>query len=186
MAQKTQFKIFQATVVLFLDLIDDKDTFLKLYEKLAGLRLMNDTSASRELEEGLLAKLCVQDSFETISKIKQMFVDIDLSDDLSQEFVRREKELIVTAAEQRFSLRVPSTLISFFSNLKDILGMENGSETQPLDSTRIDVRKNPENQPRGASENQGREAMSAPEEPAWLLLGQEQPSEARGSETNER
>ena len=60
--------------------LQDKDFFLRKYEKLTSWRLLNETSVSREAEEQMVEKIEISQGIEQVIRLKQMFSDIDLSE----------------------------------------------------------------------------------------------------------
>lgn len=81
-----------SSVMGLVDLLDDQDHFLRLYEKLAGLRLINETSYSREVEEHVIEKLVTKYGREQLTRLKQMFVDIDLSEGLLSKMLTESRQ----------------------------------------------------------------------------------------------
>ena len=62
------------------EMLEDKDHFVRHYEQLTSMRLINETSVSREAEEAMVEHLVCKYGREQVNRLKQMFVDIDLSE----------------------------------------------------------------------------------------------------------
>mmetsp|Transcript_40890 Transcript_40890/g.53572 ORF Transcript_40890/g.53572 Transcript_40890/m.53572 type:complete len:117 (+) Transcript_40890:387-737(+) len=68
------------------EILPDKDVILRDYERLTMFRLINETSASQEIEEKLLLALAKITGLDNISRLKQIFVDMETSMHLMAEF----------------------------------------------------------------------------------------------------
>lgn len=55
------------------------------------LRLLNETSVSREAEEYFIEQIRVSQGFEQVTKLKKMFTDIDISSETMKEMLAKEK-----------------------------------------------------------------------------------------------
>ena len=67
-------------ITAVLELLNDEDIFLKHFEQLTAFRLINETSVSREAETLFLDKISGKYGIDQVSRLKRMFVDIDLSE----------------------------------------------------------------------------------------------------------
>ena len=79
-------------ITAVLELLNDEDIFLKHYEQLTAFRLINETSVSREAETLVLDKISGKYGLDQVSRLKQMFVDIDLSEEMLYRMLVWEKE----------------------------------------------------------------------------------------------
>ena len=69
-----------ADVMKLVEMLENEDHFLRQYEQLTAMRLINETSVSREAEEVMVERLVSKYGRDQLSRLKQMFVDIDLSE----------------------------------------------------------------------------------------------------------
>jgi len=67
-------------------LLSERDIYIREYTRLLGDRLLNNTYLSRDLEAVILEKLKIECGAATISKISEMFTDVDLSVELARDF----------------------------------------------------------------------------------------------------
>ena len=58
---------------------------MRQYEKLSAFRLINEVSVSREAEETMLDMLKRKYGVEQVARLKQMLLDVDLSEQLIYE-----------------------------------------------------------------------------------------------------
>lgn len=75
--------------------IEDKDVFQKFYSQFLARRLVNETSASDDLETSMIGKLKESCGFEYTSKLQKMFTDMSVSKELNDGF----KELHSTSSD---------------------------------------------------------------------------------------
>lgn len=68
--------------------IDDKDEFVQHYSKMLGHRLINNNSVSQSLENDAFGQLKKQFGIEATQKLKSMFDDIKVSDELRAEYLK--------------------------------------------------------------------------------------------------
>ena len=66
--------------------IEDKDVFQKFYSKLLAKRLVNELSASDEVESKMIKKLEQICGFEYTLKLQRMFTDAVLSKDITENY----------------------------------------------------------------------------------------------------
>lgn len=71
--------------------IDGKDVFEAFYKKDLSKRLLNDKSASLDLEKSMISKLKAQCGSQFTSKLEAMFRDVDASKDLMHSFKNHAK-----------------------------------------------------------------------------------------------
>ena len=67
---------------MLFDSLHDKDIFVRHYEKLTAMRLVNETSASYEAETKMIEILSKSYGLEEMRRLKQMFTDITESDEI--------------------------------------------------------------------------------------------------------
>ena len=65
-----EIKTSLLSLTQLVELIDDKDHFLKQYEKLTAFRLINETCVSREAEEIMLAMIVDWYGMDQVSRLK--------------------------------------------------------------------------------------------------------------------
>lgn len=75
-------------VVALLAHLKDKDIFLDFYKRALSKRLLNKLSVSDDAEDAFLAKLKIECGQQAIQKHASMFTDMQLSDQLQQEYSR--------------------------------------------------------------------------------------------------
>ena len=63
-----------------------RDHFIKKYEDLLAKRLLNKSSVSYEAEEMMIKKFKVECGFNIVSKMTQMFKDLEQSKELQANF----------------------------------------------------------------------------------------------------
>ena len=78
------------------EMLENEDHFLRQYEQLTAMRLINETSVSREAEEVMVERLVSKYGREQVNRLKQMFVDIDLSETmLSRMLIEDHRSFII-------------------------------------------------------------------------------------------
>lgn len=66
--------------------IEEKDVFLHFFSKMMAKRLINETSASEDLEASMISKLKSVSGFEYTTKLQRMIQDVGTSRELTQKF----------------------------------------------------------------------------------------------------
>lgn len=82
--------------------LEDKDIFQKVYCRLLARRLVHTLYASLETEETSIERLQRECGCEYTSKMKRMFLDVSLSDNLNNEFVDHQRSLHLRELPARF------------------------------------------------------------------------------------
>ena len=65
-----------------------RDVFIKAYTKNLANRLLNKTMVSQDAEQLMLQKLKVECGHNTVNKLASMFNDINLSKELTNDFLK--------------------------------------------------------------------------------------------------
>eukprot|EP00055_Hartaetosiga_balthica_P009819 m.40222 g.40222 ORF g.40222 m.40222 type:complete len:737 (-) comp6912_c0_seq2:1987-4197(-) len=73
-------------VVKLFKYLQDKDIFEKFYSKYLAKRLIHNSSASEEAEQGMIARLKALCGFEFTGKLQRMFNDVTISAELNSQF----------------------------------------------------------------------------------------------------
>ncbi|KXS12601.1 Cullin-domain-containing protein [Gonapodya prolifera JEL478] len=79
-------------VMIVFKYVEDKDVFQKFYSKMLAKRLVNEASASDDLETSMISKLKEACGFEYTSKLQRMFSDMALSKDLNTAFRSQQEQ----------------------------------------------------------------------------------------------
>ena len=83
------------------EMLENEDHFLRQYEQLTAMRLINETSVSREAEEVMVERLVSKYGREQVNRLKQMFVDIDLSETmLSRMLIEDHRSFIINQSSK--------------------------------------------------------------------------------------
>jgi cullin 3 len=82
-------------VIDLFKLLRQKDAYIARHQQLYALRLLGDTSISREYEEKLVSKLKTELGAQYVSKLVQMCVDIENSKDLTERFCNLKHKGII-------------------------------------------------------------------------------------------
>mmetsp|Transcript_4118 Transcript_4118/g.8984 ORF Transcript_4118/g.8984 Transcript_4118/m.8984 type:complete len:757 (+) Transcript_4118:64-2334(+) len=79
-----------AKVIILFAHLRDKDIFLDFYKRYLSRRLLNKLSVSTDAEHMLITRLKVECGQQAIQKLSAMFVDMNLSDQLQDEYNRND------------------------------------------------------------------------------------------------
>ena len=85
----SRFALTPQTVIL--KFINDKDVFIKFYQKKLASRLINDASASDDSESSMITKMKDIYGHTEVSKLVQMFTDMNLSKGTTEKFKEKER-----------------------------------------------------------------------------------------------
>eukprot|EP01038_Epipyxis_sp_PR26KG_P004921 gene4921-6884_t len=75
-------------VILIFKYLSDKDIFENFYKQLLSKRLLSGKSASDEIEKIMISKLKAECGYQFTSKLEGMFVDINMSKQIMEDFKR--------------------------------------------------------------------------------------------------
>ncbi|CAF4166750.1 unnamed protein product, partial [Adineta steineri] len=100
--------------------LNDKDVFMKLYQKMLRKRLIDQLSVSESYEETLILEFKKKCGYEYTSKLEQMIKDIRLSEDLTQQYRTHQKNTHGNEINL-FSVMVLSLNCWLFSQPSDII-----------------------------------------------------------------
>ncbi|CAF0830567.1 unnamed protein product [Adineta steineri] len=73
-------------IIIIFSYLNDKDVFMKFYQKMLRKRLIDQLSVSESYEETLISEFKNKCGYEYTSKLEQMIKDIRLSEDLTNEY----------------------------------------------------------------------------------------------------
>ncbi|KAH9373452.1 hypothetical protein HPB48_009497 [Haemaphysalis longicornis] len=76
--------------------LKDKDVFQKFYSRMLAKRLVEHSSACRDLEASMISKLKLANGYEYVSTLERMLQDNALSENVTQEFLRSVKDSGIT------------------------------------------------------------------------------------------
>ncbi|KAF8636034.1 hypothetical protein AX15_000191 [Amanita polypyramis BW_CC] len=76
-------------VMILFKYVEDKDVFQTFYTTKLSKRLVHNISASEESEASMISKLKEECGFEYTTKLQRMFTDVNLSQDLTDQFRER-------------------------------------------------------------------------------------------------
>ncbi|KAJ3340603.1 hypothetical protein HDU93_006718 [Gonapodya sp. JEL0774] len=96
-------------VMIVFKYVEDKDVFQKFYSKMLAKRLVNESSASDDLETSMISKLKEACGFEYTSKLQRMFTDMATSKDLNNAFKAQQEQNHDQADVLDFSIMVLGT-----------------------------------------------------------------------------
>ena len=91
-------EILRAIIDLF-RCLNERDVFIKAYEKRQASRLLNCTSLNSNAEQSMISKLKIECGFNAIQKLSRMFSDIELSKETMKEFKRKNKTTSIKGIE---------------------------------------------------------------------------------------
>lgn len=73
-------------ILIVFKYIEEKDVFLHFFSKMMAKRLINETSASEDLEASMISKLKSVSGFEYTTKLQRMIQDVGTSREMTQKF----------------------------------------------------------------------------------------------------
>ncbi|CAF0947222.1 unnamed protein product [Adineta steineri] len=80
-------------IMIIFNYLNDKDVFMKFYQKMLRKRLIDQLSVSDSYEETLISEFKKKCGYEYTSKLEQMIKDIHLSDDLTNEYRTYQEDI---------------------------------------------------------------------------------------------
>ncbi|CAF0765820.1 unnamed protein product [Adineta steineri] len=107
-------------IIIIFSYLNDKDVFMKFYQKMLRKRLIDQLSVSESYEETLISEFKKKCGYEYTSKLEQMIKDIRLSDDLTKQYRTYEKNTHGNEINF-FSVMVLSSRCWLFSQPSDII-----------------------------------------------------------------
>ncbi len=109
-------------VLVVFKYIDEKDIFLHYFSKMMAKRLINETSASEDLEGSMISKLKSVSGYEYTTKLQRMILDVATSRDLTQRFgaVPGLDLSVLVLATGSWPLQMPSCEFALPQQLLDV------------------------------------------------------------------
>ncbi|CAF4307839.1 unnamed protein product, partial [Adineta steineri] len=107
-------------IMIIFNYLNDKDVFIKFYQKMLRKRLIDQLSVSDSYEETLISEFKNKCGYEYTSKLEQMIKDIRLSEDLTNEY-RTYQENTHENENSFFSVMVLTSNSWLFSHPSDII-----------------------------------------------------------------
>ncbi|CAF3931961.1 unnamed protein product [Adineta steineri] len=107
-------------IMIIFSYLNDKDIFMKFYQKMLRKRLIDQLSVSESYEETLVSEFKKKCGYEYTSKLEQMIKDIRSSEDLTQQYRTHQKNTHGNEINF-FSVMVLSSNCWLFSQPSDII-----------------------------------------------------------------
>ncbi|CAF4179885.1 unnamed protein product, partial [Adineta steineri] len=107
-------------ILIIFSYLNDKDVFMKFYQKMLRKRLIDQLSVSESYEETLISEFKKKCGYEYTSKLEQMIRDIRLSEDLTKQYRTHQKNTHGNEINF-FSVMVLSSNCWLFSQPSDII-----------------------------------------------------------------
>ncbi|CAF1023356.1 unnamed protein product [Adineta steineri] len=107
-------------IIIIFSYLNDKDVFMKFYQKMLRKRLIDQLSVSESYEETLISEFKKKCGYEYTSKLEQMMKDIRLSEDLTKQYRTHQKNTYGNEINL-FSVMVLSSNCWLFSQPSDII-----------------------------------------------------------------
>ncbi|CAF3902403.1 unnamed protein product [Adineta steineri] len=107
-------------IMIIFSYLNDKDVFMKFYQKMLRKRLIDQLSVSESYEETLILEFKKKCGYEYTSKLEQMMKDIRLSEDLTKQYRTHQKNTHGNEINF-FSVMVLSSNCWLFSQPSDII-----------------------------------------------------------------